>query len=104
MKTLIRLLLICILTAFTGIVELTDAAPYKGNRFPSDEQIQKSLNLKDACQPIGMHSEGLGNYKYFILKKMPSGQEAITALQVIQLDNGFWLISDGAGGYVLISQ
>ncbi len=35
---------------------------------------------------------------------MPNGKEVIVALQVIQLDNGTWLISDGNGGYVMINQ
>jgi hypothetical protein len=43
-------------------------------------------------------------YRYFIVKKMPTGKEAIVALPVVQLDNGIWLISDGTGGYVMINQ
>jgi len=62
------------------------------------------LNSNESIRPIGKHSERPGGYKYFVFKKMPNGKEVIVALPVIQLDNGIWLISDGAGGYVMINQ
>jgi hypothetical protein len=43
-------------------------------------------------------------YRYFVVKKMPTGKDVIVALPVIQLDNGIWLIADGADGYIMINQ
>jgi hypothetical protein len=104
MKILARMLFITVLIAYSGIVDVVQAEPYKGNRFPSDEQIQRSLAPNEKLQPIGKHSVSPGEYKYFIVKKMPNGKEVIVASQVIQLDNGTWIISDGNGGYVMINQ
>jgi hypothetical protein len=104
MKILARILLISVVIAYFGFVDVTQAAPYKGNHFPSDQQIQNSLKLNEPYQPVGRHGEGPGMYRYFIVKKMPTGKEAIVALPVVQLDNGIWLISDGTGGYVMINQ
>lgn len=103
MKILARMLLITVVIVHFGSVDVTQAAPYKGNHFPSDEQIQNSLKLNEPYQPVGRHGEGPGMYRYFIVKKMPTGKEAIVALPVVQLDNGIWLISDGTGGYVTIN-
>jgi hypothetical protein len=104
MKILARILLISVVVAYFGCADVAQAAPYKGNHFPSDEQIQKSLASNEKIQPMGKHSVKPGEYMYFIVKKMPNGKEVIVALRVIQLDNGIWLISDGTGGYVTINQ
>ena len=105
MKILARILLISVVVVvYFGFVDVVQAAPYKGNHFPSDEQIQRSLAPNEKIQPIGKHSVRPGEYEYFIMKKMPNGKDAIVELRVIQLDSGTWLISDGTGGYVMINQ
>jgi hypothetical protein len=104
MKIITRILLMSVVVAYIGFVDVAQAAPYKGNHFPSDEQIQRSLAPNEKIQPIGKHGVGPGEYKYFIVKKMPNGKEVIVALQIIQLDSGIWLISAGADEYVMINQ
>jgi hypothetical protein len=105
MKIIARMFLATtVVIAYFGLVDNVLAAPYKGNRFPSDEQIQRSLPQNEKVQPIGKHGTGPGEYKYFIVKKMPNGKEVIVAVPVIQLDSGIWLISNGADGYVMINQ
>jgi hypothetical protein len=103
MTILARILLISVVIAYFGFSDVVQAVPYKGNHFPSDEQIQRSLAPNEKIQPVGKHVKP-GEYEYFIVKKMPNGKEVIVALQVIQLDNGIWLISDGMDGYVMINQ
>jgi hypothetical protein len=104
MKILSRILLISVVVAYFGFIDFAQAEPYKGNRFPSDEQIQKSLKLTESYQVVGRHGDGPGMYRYFVVKKMPTGKDVIVALPVIQLDNGIWLIADGADGYIMINQ
>jgi hypothetical protein len=99
-KTFALLPFICLVTLLL-VQHVAEAAPYKNNNFPTDQQIQKTFENKEFfVRSVGKYKDSQGTYHYYVEGKKPFGGGVIMIYHftVFRLDNGLWLIT-GPEGY-----